>query len=1121
MATTQDLVYRVTVNDRALDRLIAKTATLNSTLYSSSAAFKPLDAQLRGMGRRTTEIGRYLTRNVTQPLLLAAGVATKLGYDFEKSFGRISSLAGASANEMVKFRKEVMALGKTSPTSVQELSDALYFIRSSGFKADEAMKVLNASNMAAVAGMGDVKTVADTVTSAMNAYGHANLSAERATDILLATVRVGKAEPAELARAIGRVIPIAQQMKVGFDEVGGAIAGLTLSGLSADQAVTALRATLSTFGKLLQPTQFALAKLGLTGEQVQKAIGKQGLAATFNSLKVRVNDYVKRGGTVASDTMEALRAGSEEGAKSIAKLEKSIGTTATSLLAKLFPNIKALNAFLILTKKNGQDVADVFGEVRESQGETRTDYAERMSQQWAKLATALNKIRTEVTEIGTSILPVITRLAEGAGKVAAGFNWLPGWLKSLIGLNTVLIALVGPLLSGFGLLVRLTSAYVAKQMANGRKLIGMQKGQTTAVGQTAAAQTALTDTVVTGAAAEVKAIQSVTAAYLAQAAAARGVGGAALGSVLGVTAMGSAAQRQREIAALARRDIGLAGGGFRLYRQGPYEGPLKGDPRFAGGERGYAGSVKPAFQGPGGAPILFSKIAPEMEAVDKSLRSVDGQMQRNLKSVGKFKFALGGLATAARGVGVALGAAMAYVWPIALIEGTLLLWQNWDKLSDTIYEATGRLANFFKQKMPGGGGITKALSTYNDTINNLVDRGPLKGHGFLQGLLKLPTGTFLSAFYNSGKKNADEQERATKAVEKQKTFVAEMAKFYGVSEAEVRRILGMTSGIAGNLKTARDALKTAFGQLADDLLRAFDAATERMVDNIKVSVTALGRTFKIGMTGLTPAEKELKALDKIQTKRRLMEAVQDARERLREAKGRKLTEVKIGRYIYGFVDRGDKEEQRSAQRSLRDANDDLRRYGLEQRAEIERTAADKALAQAEKNLRARRELERRHFEKSLEQLQLSLATGRVTVEQAQIKLKNLMAQYKIDVHQTGIDIGVAFKQGLAESFKEVFDLLARVRRAIVVIQGVREAARGGTGGKAAPVPAGILGPATWLGVPVKKGGGGEQALFPAYSPDNPFAVPYQPAVNIQALYVTSPAQAELIANTIARKATRR
>src|SRR5262245_15782585 len=129
------------------------------------------------MGRRTVEIGRYFTRNVTAPLLLAGAAAAKLGYDFNKNMGRIESAAGASKEELADFRKQVYDLGRQSPTSVQELADALYFIRSSGFQADEAMEILTASNKAAVAGMGDVQVVADTVTSAMNAYADENLRA--------------------------------------------------------------------------------------------------------------------------------------------------------------------------------------------------------------------------------------------------------------------------------------------------------------------------------------------------------------------------------------------------------------------------------------------------------------------------------------------------------------------------------------------------------------------------------------------------------------------------------------------------------------------------------------------------------------------------------------------------------------------------------------------------------------------------------------------------------------------------------------------------------------------------------------------------------------------------------
>src|SRR5207344_76186 len=117
---------------------------------------------------------------------------------------------------------------------------------------------------ASAAGMGDAEVVAQILTSAVNAYGASNLSAAQAADQLTEAIKVGKAEPAAMAAALGRVIPLAQEMKVSFAETAASVSTLTNTGLSAAEATTALRAVLTTMVKPAQQTKDEYKKLGFT-----------------------------------------------------------------------------------------------------------------------------------------------------------------------------------------------------------------------------------------------------------------------------------------------------------------------------------------------------------------------------------------------------------------------------------------------------------------------------------------------------------------------------------------------------------------------------------------------------------------------------------------------------------------------------------------------------------------------------------------------------------------------------------------------------------------------------------------------------------------------------------------
>ena len=160
------------------------------------------------------------------------------------------------------------------------------------------MKVLEAATKASAIGLGEVKTVADAVTSAVNAYGQANLSAEKATDVLTAAVREGKLEADSLAQSMGKVLPVSSQLGVGFEEVGAALAAMSRTGTEAAMATTSLRGILSA---LLNPSSQAekeLYNFGLSAEGLREQLKEQGLLSVLKTLTDRFGDNQEAAGKV-------------------------------------------------------------------------------------------------------------------------------------------------------------------------------------------------------------------------------------------------------------------------------------------------------------------------------------------------------------------------------------------------------------------------------------------------------------------------------------------------------------------------------------------------------------------------------------------------------------------------------------------------------------------------------------------------------------------------------------------------------------------------------------------------------------------------------------------------------
>ena len=147
------------------------------------------------------------------------------------------------------------------------------------------MGVLGNAAKAAVSGLGDTQTVADALTSAINAYGESTLSASHATDVLVATVKAGKGEADTLAGSIGNVSALAAQLGVSFNDVGASLAALTQLGIDAQTASVELQQVFSNLIKVTPQAEKAFKSVGLSAEGLRKEFADKGLLAGLNTIK--------------------------------------------------------------------------------------------------------------------------------------------------------------------------------------------------------------------------------------------------------------------------------------------------------------------------------------------------------------------------------------------------------------------------------------------------------------------------------------------------------------------------------------------------------------------------------------------------------------------------------------------------------------------------------------------------------------------------------------------------------------------------------------------------------------------------------------------------------------------
>ncbi|WP_281681727.1 phage tail tape measure protein [Zunongwangia profunda] len=193
--------------------------------------------------------------------ILATGAATafaKIGQEaynmmreFEQAMKEVQTISQAAQKDFEGISSAVFALSKISPDPPAKLAKAYYQIVSSGYDGAEGLKLLEASTKAATAGVTSTEAAADGLTTVLNAFKLEAEDAEKVSDILFTTVRLGKTTIDELSHSLSEVAPLAASSGYNFEEVAAAIATLTKQGVPTSQAMTQIRAAIEATNEVL------------------------------------------------------------------------------------------------------------------------------------------------------------------------------------------------------------------------------------------------------------------------------------------------------------------------------------------------------------------------------------------------------------------------------------------------------------------------------------------------------------------------------------------------------------------------------------------------------------------------------------------------------------------------------------------------------------------------------------------------------------------------------------------------------------------------------------------------------------------------------------------------------
>lgn len=356
----KELVIRMRAKDE-ISRATKGMGRAFKTLGKTSArAFSAMRRAGTSVGKVLTGLKSKLFNLKTLFVGAFAGAAIKAFTTLETGMAQVSTLVDTSKVSMGELTQGIKDLSVASGEGFGALTSGLFDTISAGVKASDAMKFLETATKLAIGGGTTTDQAIKGIVSLMGSYGLEADKATEITDTLFVAMKGGVTTIEQMAAHIGKVAGVASTAGVQMDEMSAAVAVLTKS-LSTTQAVTALRATISSLLKPIPEATEAAKDLGI--EWNSSKLKADGLIGTLNQLN---------------------RVGIKP------TIEQKIALTGT---------VEAFNAAMTLTRNNASAFTSILEDMKDKAGATDEAYGKMAKTLQEKLNSAWQALKVAIVDV--------------------------------------------------------------------------------------------------------------------------------------------------------------------------------------------------------------------------------------------------------------------------------------------------------------------------------------------------------------------------------------------------------------------------------------------------------------------------------------------------------------------------------------------------------------------------------------------------------------------------------------------------------------------------------------------------------------------------------------------------
>ena len=212
------------------------------------------------------------------------GAAIKIGADFEEGMSEVQAISRASASDMELLKEKAKEMGAETKFSATESAAAFKYMAQAGWNTEDMLNGISGVMSLAAASGEDLALTADIVTDSLTAFGLEAKDAAHFSDVLAMTANATNTDVANLGYTFKYVAPVAGALGYSIEDMSVAIGLMANSGIKAETAGTALRATLTNLAKPTQPLTGYMEELGIS------LTDAQGNVKPFNEVMIDLRE---------------------------------------------------------------------------------------------------------------------------------------------------------------------------------------------------------------------------------------------------------------------------------------------------------------------------------------------------------------------------------------------------------------------------------------------------------------------------------------------------------------------------------------------------------------------------------------------------------------------------------------------------------------------------------------------------------------------------------------------------------------------------------------------------------------------------------------------------------------